>query len=602
MTEQVFQYDPYAIQAHAALARAYAKRGEKDLFARHLSVCYDMDPEGFDRFKKDPLMRGRIPVEGFEQICLEIDQNYLRRWWNVISFSEIAPRCDTYSVSLHWEQADTEKVRQIYDGFGERPSRYFHADMGEWGYELQGTELVLESDADRYYCHYGQVVKAIRDLAPYVRDVRFLMSTECGLHLDEIWIVDGVFYSVRHPNAGETSRERLQVLELIADDVPDDRGLRRYLAHRMPQFASFFIDQYRRKQKTDPNASRFLSDAQLMLEKAFGYDPESTAALYQSAELWLLRDQTDEAIKEFEQVLEREPRHFDALYTMGKLHFEAERCEEAIEMFSRAIEVKPGWTDLHLYRGMAHQAIGEEEKAEADHLKDIEGIKHYNAGTSIKRGWRLFHKGSIALARLYFEAVGPKNRIYEADLKEREAKSTSPTNFYQNKYEEISKRETRALIGKGACEFHLGEFELAVDTYQALLDHDPKAIEGYNGIAATYFRMKDYQRALESYRACLVHFPNTRDHLAGVGSALVNLGRYDEVEPWLDKAIACDSSYYYPFYIKACLYALTGRVEPAIEMIEHALMLDPTQREMMQKESDFSSILDDPRLRASLFP
>jgi tetratricopeptide (TPR) repeat protein len=81
---------------------------------------------------------------------------------------------------------------------------------------------------------------------------------------------------------------------------------------------------------------------------------------------------------------------------------------------------------------------------------------------------------------------------------------------------------------------------------------------------------------------------------AGPGEKKKN---YDTAIQDLDEAIRLDPKYAFAFYGKACVYALQGRTDPAIENLRRSLELGFPDFEHMAKDSDLDSIRGDPRYK-----
>ena len=93
--------------------------------------------------------------------------------------------------------------------------------------------------------------------------------------------------------------------------------------------------------------------------------------------------------------------------------------------------------------------------------------------------------------------------------------------------------------------------------------------------------------------------PDNPDPLELSASVLASLGRYDEARAWLSRALAMEThSYSTDGYNVACVYALIGETEKALECLEKVYpSLGPVQRDWMRNDPDFQSLRNHTRFQ-----
>lgn len=89
----------------------------------------------------------------------------------------------------------------------------------------------------------------------------------------------------------------------------------------------------------------------------------------------------------------------------------------------------------------------------------------------------------------------------------------------------------------GLVRVHLGDLEGARKAYESGLEADPRALENRIGLATVAFERGDPASALNHYDAVLEHRPRFADGHLGRSWALLELGRYDEAEQALGRAV-----------------------------------------------------------------
>ena len=118
-------------------------------------------------------------------------------------------------------------------------------------------------------------------------------------------------------------------------------------------------------------------------DRAIELDPDNNDTIFAKltgAPAYLLRagayyekDDYDAAIADFDKVIEMDPGHSDAYYLRGEVHYFNNEDDKAIADFNRAIELKSEFAaDAYYYRGNIYTFRDEYDKAIADFEKVIE--------------------------------------------------------------------------------------------------------------------------------------------------------------------------------------------------------------------------------------
>jgi tetratricopeptide (TPR) repeat protein len=74
----------------------------------------------------------------------------------------------------------------------------------------------------------------------------------------------------------------------------------------------------------------------------------------------------DKAAADFEEAAWMDPDNHEIQFNLGVAYLSMADFEQAINNFTKAIELKPGVADMYGNRAVAHAAIGEDEKSDAD--------------------------------------------------------------------------------------------------------------------------------------------------------------------------------------------------------------------------------------------
>ena len=129
-----------------------------------------------------------------------------------------------------------------------------------------------------------------------------------------------------------------------------------------------------------------------------------------------------------------------------------------------------------------------------------------------------------------------------------------------------SKGAAEKLLVEGAALLQEGRFERARTAFRKALDKDPQRAEAYNGVGVTFYARGDYDEALA----------------------------------WYKKSLEADPRFGDAFYNMACVYALQRHAELAFRYLRMAALNHYSERELMEKDPDLSSLKGDPQWTAIL--
>lgn len=256
--------------------------------------------------------------------------------------------------------------------------------------------------------------------------------------------------------------------------------------------------------------------------------------------------------------------------------------EFALEMFRKAIEVDPDYAEGYVGAASAQALIKmyypslgvDMGDADATSRRALE-LAPTLADAHAARGLVLFVQGEME----------------EAEERFREAMERDPNQF-----------EARYFFGR-IC-FQQGRHAEAA----ALYDDAVRAREDYQAAffaAQAYEALGDEDTARQRYADALAivetHMDlNPDDPRAATMRAVAScrLGRLEEGIHWAERAIAIDPTDASVRYNVACLFALEGERERAIDLLEQAFASGFGQRDWVRQDPDLASLRGDPRFEA----
>ena len=123
------------------------------------------------------------------------------------------------------------------------------------------------------------------------------------------------------------------------------------------------------------------------------------------------------------------------------------------------------------------------------------------------------------------------------------------------------KGEAEKLLVEGAALLQEGRFERARKLFRAALARDPQRAEGYNAMGVTFYARGDLDEALA----------------------------------WYKKSLEADPRFGDAFYNMACVYALQQHRELAFRYLRMAALNHYSERALMEKDPDLSSLRSEPQ-------
>jgi len=80
-------------------------------------------------------------------------------------------------------------------------------------------------------------------------------------------------------------------------------------------------------------------------------------------------NQTDQALKDFDNAIKLDPLYDQPYFYRGNIKYSATDYQGALADYSKAIELNPGFADAYFNRGNLYEAINQRDKACADWIK-----------------------------------------------------------------------------------------------------------------------------------------------------------------------------------------------------------------------------------------
>ncbi len=128
-----------------------------------------------------------------------------------------------------------------------------------------------------------------------------------------------------------------------------------------------------------------------------------------------------------------------------------------------------------------------------------------------------------------------------------------------------------------AFEFQMnGELELAIEYYKRSIEIYPTA-EAYTFLGWTYSFQGRLDEAIDECKKATEIDPDFGNPYNDIGAYFIELEKYDEAIPWLEKATKAKryDPRHYPHYNLGRVYLVKGMIKKAIEELQKALEIYP---------------------------
>ncbi|MCP3140232.1 hypothetical protein [Pyxidicoccus xibeiensis] len=348
--------------------------------------------------------------------------------------------------------------------------------------EEMSLEALLESghfdrgpaltDGSPVYMPYDSVLRLFAELAPHIEDLR-LMSTQRAW-TDELWVVEGSFYWMRHPT---DSADAAAYFQALLAEVPEDDALRSYVIHEWWGRASVCLEHCERNQglratltkrfgerasqlhdlDTPRARARKLLEAQHAIERArtLGADTEPLQRRLAELAAGALPPVTADALGRYDALA----AHAGALLARGAYL-------QALRVVERAAAVEPDWYEgSQLLRALALEGLGRQ-------------------------------RGAVAAYRLHIEALrdeAPHELKLDADRLLSQSRSGPAELIYRALFDAPFFLGVAARVGAATCRAVAGDVQDARGLYAAALEEAVRARERHPDSGVTR-ELERYER------------------------------------------------------------------------------------------------------------
>ena len=217
--------------------------------------------------------------------------------------------------------------------------------------------------------------------------------------------------------------------------------------------------------------------------------PNDSGVYYNRAYAYFTKDDYGKAIDDFTKSISIMP-HASAYYGRGVAYWKNKNPELAIADYNKAIEIDPNYANAYCNRGVVYAENGKPEQAIADFTKALElNPRDALAYAGRSKTYHNIGKDDLALAdankaESLGYAMGPG---FVAKLNK-----TSKTT--------VSQDPAREYFEKGNANYVKRDFYQAIDDFTKSIDTDSTRGVTFHNRGLTYFALRDYDKAWADVR------------------------------------------------------------------------------------------------------
>lgn len=280
-------------------------------------------------------------------------------------------------------------------------------------------------------------------------------------------------------------------------------------------------------------------------------------------------EQYQEALIHYKRAMELEPNNVLYLGSLGNIYRKLNRIKEAKVSIEKAINLDPKsaslWHELgHIYKSQhrVELAIEAFEKAITLDHKDVT------------------HRVCLIYLHRELGSIEKTHPIYEEIIQHGLGDATLHNNM-------------------GNLYANIGDNESAIVAYKRAVEFDSNYVIAFSNLGNLYHRVGFYEDAIAAYQKSIELNPNFAYPHVSLTLVFREMGRIQEAQEHLAYArkLAKDQAHYNS-YIQACLDAVEGNINAALENLANALLETPDMRGWAKYDPNLFSLHSDPRFEA----
>ncbi|MCE0499336.1 MAG: tetratricopeptide repeat protein, partial [Methylacidiphilales bacterium] len=292
-----------------------------------------------------------------------------------------------------------------------------------------------------------------------------------------------------------------------------------------------------------------VDEAIAQYEKILEINPNDSEGRNNLGNALLKKGQADEAMVQYRKALEINPKDATADYDLGNAFLQKGHVDEAMIQYQKALKTNPNSVLARFNLGNAFLQKGQVDEAMTQYQMALEidpdyAMAHFNLGS----------------------ALAQKGQVDEAMVQYQKALEIDPNN-------------AMAHFNLGNALLQKGQMDEAIAQFEKGLEINPKDATAHYDLGNALLQKGQMDEAIAQFEKALEINPNYADGHNNLGVALFQEGRVDEAIAQFRKALEINPNSDLAHNSLGIAFFQTKRIDEAIVQFQEALRLNPHDSE-----------------------
>jgi tetratricopeptide (TPR) repeat protein len=328
-------------------------------------------------------------------------------------------------------------------------------------------------------------------------------------------------------------------------------------------------------QKRDEEALNYLAES----VRKF---PDDTRISLMYARMLVDTKRLDEAVVQYEKLLDRIRPNTDILLTLGMINLQLNRLNEAEKYLVQVMQNGGNTNDAQFYLGWLEEGRNNIEAAIGHYAAVAGGNLYLEANlrvVALRAGQGQLDEARGLLSNLRTQLPDQQRRLYqvEGEILRGSAHNEEAMQVI-SKALELFPGDFALLYLRAMTAESLGQIEVLEQDLHAILERDPSNVDALNSLGYTLAdRTNRYEEARGYIESALALSPQNNAILDSMGWVLYRLGDYKEALQYLRRSLEIKQDHEVAAHLGEVLW-VSGEREEAINVWEQALELFPADK------------------------